>query len=123
MQAEVDAFAGEGDAFEFETEALFECGIQPELDLSSCAEHTLPGQRVGWIVAQKTCDGAVIKRVSGGGGDLSVGGDFTFRYRTNDAPERLIAEFVRAKPIPKQGASHFGSGRSAPAGVRSRSRS
>jgi hypothetical protein len=36
VEAEVDAFAGEGDALEFEPEALFESGIEAKLDFSAC---------------------------------------------------------------------------------------
>ena len=40
--AEVDAFAGEGDAFEFEAEALLEGGIQAQFNFTSGAYNTLP---------------------------------------------------------------------------------
>lgn len=99
MHPKVDALAGKCDAFEFKTEALFHRGIEAKFNLAAGAEHALPGKRVGRIVAQKAGDGAVIERVAGGGGYLSVGCDFTFGDRANDAAKGLVTELVRAKAV------------------------
>ena len=97
MQPKIHALACEGDAFQFEAEALFERGIETEFDGSARAYYALPRQRVGWIMAQEARDGAVIERVSGRCGDLPVAGDFALGDGANDAAERLVAHFVGAK--------------------------
>ena len=58
-------------------------------------------------MAQEVSDCAVVKRVSGGGGDLSVGGDLTFRDGANDAAEGLIAKFAGAQAFAEESALKF----------------
>ena len=44
MAPNIDAAAAEADAFGFQAEALFECGVSAQLDLSTRAEYSVPWQ-------------------------------------------------------------------------------
>lgn len=70
----VHALATEADSFHFEAHALFERGFAVQLDGAAGTEYALPGQRTGGRFAQQLRHLAMIERITGGGGDLSVCG-------------------------------------------------
>ena len=97
IEFHVDALAAKVDAFHGEAKPLFGCGVPVEFDLPSRANDALPWQ--GDVAAQELCDRSMVERIAGGCGDLSVSGDFSFRYGTNDAAEGGIARLVFAQGV------------------------
>ncbi len=59
----VNTSRNELDALKFEPRALLMCGCSAQLDLTTCAEHTMPGQAVGRISAQQPSHGAMVPRI------------------------------------------------------------
>ncbi len=71
-----DARATEADAFEFEELPLLLGFFGRQADAAAGADYAVPGKHAAGRV-EYLGDLAVVARVSGGGGDLTVGGDFT----------------------------------------------
>jgi len=72
----VHALAAKADTFHFEAHVLFQGGFAMKFDGAAGSQHALPGERSHGRSAQQLRHLAVIERVAGGGGDLSVRGDF-----------------------------------------------
>jgi hypothetical protein len=87
MGGEIDELALKLDAFHFKKQALFRRGARAGFDFAAGADHSLPGKGVKRIGAKEAGDGSVIKRIAGGGGDLSIGRDAAFRNGSNDSAE------------------------------------
>jgi hypothetical protein len=93
----IDTAGEELDAFQFEAGALLVGGGSAEFDVAAGAEDAMPGERVRWIGAEETGDGAMIARVSGCGCDCSVSADFAGGDGEDHAAEGEVALFVRAE--------------------------
>ena len=65
----------QADAFRLEAHALFEGVLSGEEDFSARADDALPGNRATAAV-EGPCDLTGVAGVSGGVGDVAVGGDF-----------------------------------------------
>jgi hypothetical protein len=92
MVLHADAPAAEVDAFHFEAHALFVGHFAFEFDFAAGANHALPGERVAGF-SQDLRHLAVVKGISGGGGDLAVGGNFAAGDLADDAADSSIARF------------------------------
>lgn len=73
---------------------MFEGVFAGEEDFSARADYTLPGNRATAAV-QGPCDLAGVAGVSGGVGDVAVGGDFAFRDATDLGEKELEEIFGR----------------------------
>ena len=93
----VHALAVKADAFHFETQALFEGRFAVQPDSAARSEDTLPGKRTHRRRAQQLRHLAMIERVAGGGGDLSVRGHLPARDLPNGAPESRLAPIIAAR--------------------------
>ncbi len=90
----VDTLAAEGDAFKLEPRSLLCGGGLRQLDLSAGAYDTMPGQLIGRVRAEQPGHSPMIKRVTSGGGDCSVGAYLAGRNREYDATEGAVTIFM-----------------------------
>ena len=77
---------------------LLACGFTAQLDFTAGAYDALPRQSPGRLTKQPS-DGSVIERITCGSGDSSVGRDFAFGNRADDAAKGGITRFIIAKGI------------------------
>jgi len=90
VKLEVHFFAAKGDTFHLKTKALVGSGFERQLDLATDAHNALPGKAAGRRGAEETGDRARVPRISGSGGDLTVGGYFPFWDGKDHAPKRSV---------------------------------
>jgi hypothetical protein len=102
MEFHVCAVAAKLDAFQFEPCALLFGCFTGELDLATCAEDAVPWELIGELGTQKASDGAMILRVSGSGGNLTVGADSAGRDGKNHLLESVVAVFVCASAVAEE---------------------
>jgi hypothetical protein len=94
-----DAPRYELDAFQPEASALLVGGGSLQLDLAARAEDAMPGERVRRIGAQQAGYGAVIARVSGSGGDSTIGAYLARGDGEDHTTEGEVALLVRTDGI------------------------
>ena len=117
MQFHIHAQADEANAFGFETEALLETVFAGEQDFAAGSYDPLPGDGASAAV-QGPSDLARVAGISGGVGDVAVGGDFAARDAA-DLSEEEFEEIVFFRRHGEQGTamrggrrvSHFRSAR------------
>lgn len=90
MNIEVDALATEKHAFHAEAKTLFGTSVEGKLDLATRTYDALPRQAIRWSGTQQASDGAVIARITGGSGYLTVRRDFTSRYGSDHAAKGRV---------------------------------
>lgn len=93
----VHALAAKADTFYFEAHVLFQGGFAMKFDGAAGSQHALPGERSHGRSAQQLRHLAVIERVAGGGGDLSVRGDFAAGDLADGFAESGIAAGVSGR--------------------------
>lgn len=81
-----DPAAVEGDAFDFEAQALIERVAEAEADGAAGADDALPGQGPA-VEVEQADDEAMVAGESGGGGDGGVAGDLAGGDGANDAED------------------------------------
>jgi hypothetical protein len=77
MPVHIDSAAAKGDAFHLQPEPLLEPVLARYADNASSAQHAVPGQSVERVQRPNYLPRG--SRKSGGGGDLSIGGDLSSR--------------------------------------------
>lgn len=92
---EVHAAAGEGNAFDFQAEALFIGGFAREFDFSAGAEDPLPGHYTSRRTQEPGYQ-AMMQWISSGGGNLAVGGYFALWNAADEIQNASIALFGRS---------------------------
>jgi hypothetical protein len=97
VELHVDALAAELYAFHGEAEALLGCGFTAEFDFASSPDDALPGEALHWSVTEQAGDGSVVERITGGSGDLAVGGDFAFGHGADYSTEGVVSLLVFAE--------------------------
>jgi hypothetical protein len=73
----IDTPAGKGDALHLQAQPLFDGDIHAGLDFSSGADYSLPGEG-SMGMAEQAGGGAMVERIPGCGGYLTIGGDLSF---------------------------------------------
>jgi len=97
VKREVHSLPAKSDAFHPKTKVLFSAGFPTKFDFASRAHHALPRKLIGRTGSEQASYRAMVERVSGGSGHLTVGGDFSSWDGENDTPKSSITEFVRAR--------------------------
>jgi hypothetical protein len=86
-------------AFHLQSQPLLRARLCGEFDFAAGAENPLPGKRTMRLCPKQPRHGAVIKRVTGSGRNLSVGSDLAFRDGANHPTESGIAQCITAGAV------------------------
>src|SRR5262245_42122822 len=93
MLCHIDALAAEADALHLQTCPLLQSRFVLQLDLTTGADHALPGQPAARLL-QELRDVPVIERIACRRCDLAVGRDLSLGNRADRLAECLVARLA-----------------------------